>query len=130
MAGHKTCIFTARIRRMGEGNVLTCVCPSVCPQGGGQSSRGGQVSPAGGGVRSVQPGSGGSGQSSRGGGVRSVQLGGGSGQVSRGGGSVSWRGGWGEAKIGQQNEYSLHGGQYASCIHAGGLSCEHMLTFF
>ena len=37
-------------------------------------------------------------------------------------GGVSQPGG-GSAKIGQQNEYSLHGGQYASCIHAGGLSC-------
>ena len=42
-------------------------------------------------------------------------AGGGGGQVQPGGGS---------AKIGQQNEYSLlHGGRYASCIHAGGLSC-------
>ena len=99
---------------------------SVCPHlGGGGVSQptqpGGGVSPAGGG--SVQLG--GSGQSA--GGVRSVswgqvsQLGGQSaggvsqpGGVSRGGGS---------ANIGQQNQYSLHGGQYASCVHAGGLSC-------
>ena len=26
-------------------------------------------------------------------------------------------------QVGQQKEYSIHGGQYASCIHAGGLSC-------
>ena len=25
--------------------------------------------------------------------------------------------------LGQQKEYSLHGGRYASCVHAGGLSC-------
>ena len=37
-------IFTARIRRMGEGNVLTRVCPSVCPRGGG--ALGGQDSPS------------------------------------------------------------------------------------
>ena len=57
----------------------------------------------------------GGGQSARGRGVRSVQPGGGSQPVG------------GSAKIGQQNEYSLHGGRYASCIHAGGLSC---LTIF
>ena len=63
---------------MGEGNVLTRVCPSVCPQGGG--------------VRS-----------SRGGGQ--VQLGEG-GQVQPGGGGLL-----------------LRGGRYASCVHAGGISC-------
>ena len=26
-------------------------------------------------------------------------------------------------QVGQQKEYSLHGGRYASCVHAGGLSC-------
>ena len=25
--------------------------------------------------------------------------------------------------VGQQKEYSIHGGRYASCVHAGGLSC-------
>ena len=30
---------------------------------------------------------------------------------------------WGGTQLGQQKEYSLYGGQYASCIHAGGLSC-------
>ena len=34
------------------------------------------------------------------------------------------------AKIGQQNEYSLHGGRYASCVHAGGLSCSVKLTLY
>ena len=34
------------------------------------------------------------------------------GQVRRGG-----------TQLGQQKEYSLHGGRYASCVHAGGLSC-------
>ena len=48
------------------------------------------------------------------------QSAGGMGQSAGGRGSA--RGG-GSAKIGQQNEYSLHGGQYASCVHAGGLSC-------
>ena len=27
-------------------------------------------------------------------------------------------------RVGQQKEYSLHGGRYASCVHAGGLSCS------
>ena len=29
----------------------------------------------------------------------------------------------GGTQVGQQKEYSLHGGQYGSCVHAGGLSC-------
>ena len=29
----------------------------------------------------------------------------------------------GGTQLGQQKEYSLHGGWYASCVHAGGLSC-------
>ena len=29
----------------------------------------------------------------------------------------------GSTQLGQQKEYSLHGGWYASCVHAGGLSC-------
>ena len=29
----------------------------------------------------------------------------------------------GGTQVGQQKEYSLHGGRYASCVHAGGLSC-------
>ena len=32
-------------------------------------------------------------------------------------------GGAGGTQLGQQKEYSLHGGRYASCVHAGGLSC-------
>ena len=67
---------------------------------------------------------------SAGGGGGSVQPGGfswGGGQLAAGGGSASGGGsagggGGGSAKIGQQNEYSLHGGWYASCVHAGGLS--------
>ena len=35
-------------------------------------------------------------------------------------GGVPCRGG---TQVGQQKEYSLHGGRYASCVHAGGLSC-------
>ena len=42
----------------------------------------------------------------------------------RGGGvpgsGTPWGGG---TRVGQQKEYSLHGGRYASCVHAGGLSC-------
>ena len=96
---HHWWFFTARIRRMGEGNVLTRVCPSVCPQGEGGGGSGpagrGGVSPAGGGGGQVQlggvsPSRGGSGPA--GGGVRSswggsVQPGGV--RSSRGGGSAS-----------------------------------------
>ena len=64
-------LITARIRRMGEGNVLTRVCPSMI------------LSVHGGGVRS-----------SRRGGVGQVQLLGGEGWVSRGGGGSAGREGW------------------------------------
>ena len=76
-------------------------------------------------VRSSQGGSGpavGGGQVQLSGGwVRSSQ-GGGSGPTGRGGGQVQLAGG-GSAKIEQHREYLLHGGRYASCVHAGGLSC-------
>ena len=48
------------------------------------------------------------------------------GQVQRVGGvpGVPPRQGWGTSPpLGQQKEYSLRGGRYASCVHAGGLSC-------
>ena len=61
--------ITASIRRMGEGNVF-----SLFTSGGGQYSRGGWVSPAGGG--GGQSSQGGVGQSSRGGGVSSASGGG------------------------------------------------------
>ena len=32
-------------------------------------------------------------------------------------------GGVGGTQVGQQKEYLIHGGRYASCVHAGGLSC-------
>ena len=32
-------------------------------------------------------------------------------------------------RVGQQKEYSLHGGRYASCVHAGGLSCVLLSLF-
>ena len=120
-------IITARVRSTREGNVLTSVCPSihpsVCPQGGGGGVRvpppGGLGTPPGGswyprGGRVPPRGSG-------------YPLGGsgyppGGGQVPPGGGvpgQVPPRPG--------QKEYSLHGGRYASCVHAGGLSC---LTYF
>ena len=31
--------------------------------------------------------------------------------------------GWGGTQLGQHREYLLHGGRYASCVHAGGFSC-------
>ena len=84
---------------------MTRVCPSVCPQGAGSVQLGG------GGVRSVQLGGG-----------QVSPAGGGSVQPGGEGDQVSQLGGGGSAKIGQQNEYSLHGRRYASCVHAGGLS--------
>ena len=39
----------------------------------------------------------------------------------RGGGT--WTPPGGGTQVGQHKEYSLHGGRYASCVHAGGLSC-------
>ena len=38
---------------------------------------------------------------------------------------VPWQGGTllGGTQLGQHREYLLHGGRYASCVHAGGLSC-------
>ena len=33
------------------------------------------------------------------------------------------RSGWGGTQVGQQKEYSIHGGRYASCVHAGTLFC-------
>ena len=63
-----------------------------------------------------------------GGGVRSSCRGEGSGPAAGGGGSgPAARGGGGSAKIGQHREYLLHGGRYASCVHAGGLSCKIVL---
>ena len=38
--------------------------------------------------------------------------------------------GWGAPRIGQQMEYLMRRGRYASCVHAGGLSCFiQFLTF-
>ena len=47
----------------------------------------------------------------------------GEGWVSQGGRGGSAGGRGGSAKIEQHREYLLHGGRYASCVHAGGLSC-------
>ena len=95
-----------------EGNSFTLL---VCPQLGGVSQPGGGQ-PAGGGSASR------GGISQPGGGQPAGGVGQSAGGVSQPGG-VSQLGGGGSAKIGQQNEYSLHGGRYASCVHAGGLSC-------
>ena len=85
-----------------QGTVFTGVC---------LSTGGGQVQLAGG-VRSSQGG----GQVQLAGGVRSSQGGWGGSGPAAGGGS---------AKIAQHREYLLHGGRYASCVHAGGLSCHN-----
>ena len=106
--------------------------------GGGQVQLGGdQVQPTGG-VRSSWrgrsgPAAWGGGQVQLAGGVRSscggwVRPGGGQVQPAGGGVRSSQQGR--SAKIGQQNEYSLHGGQYASCVHAGGLSCSIYFGMF
>ena len=134
-----------------EGNVLTCVCPSihqsVRPQVGypypimlcnitqnsmGQTPRGGTLP---GPPRGVP---------------FQVQLGG----YPAGGvpcqGYPAWgipcqgyparrypsrvpplaRSGWGGTQVGQQKEYSIHSRWYASCVHAGGLSfvTSHILS--
>ena len=34
----------------------------------------------------------------------------------------------GGTQVGQQKEYSIHGGRYASCVHAGGLSCAKICS--
>ena len=39
---------------------------------------------------------------------------------------VRMRGG---TQLGQHREYLLHGGWYASCVHAGGLSCYFILIY-
>ena len=49
--------------------------------------------------------------------------GGGSGYPPPGGGYLTGYPPGGGTQVGQQKEYSLHGGRYASCVHAGGLSC-------
>ena len=55
----------------------------------------------------------------------SLAGGGGSGPAASGGGGSgpAASGGGGSANIAQHREYLLHGGRYASCVHAGGLSC-------
>ena len=109
---------------------------SVCSHlgGGGHSADSAQgglgqsADLAGGGVSQLTQ-LGGEGQSAQGGGSVSQGVG----QSAKGGSAgegVSWGGqpGGGPAKIGQQNEYSLHGGRYASCIQAGGLSCLYLVS--
>ena len=58
-----------------------------------------------------------------------VQLGGGVPcQVQPGGGTLAGGVPGGGTQLGQHREYLLHGGRYASCVHAGGLSCLNLLT--
>ena len=35
---------------------------------------------------------------------------------------------WGTPRMGQQMEYLIRSGWYASCVHAGGLSCPHLIS--
>ena len=115
----------------GEGNSFTLL---VCPRGGGvrssqggvrSSCGGGQVQLPGGGVRSSCQGGGqvqlpGGGQVQRGE-VRSSCWGG-SGVQLRGGGSGPAGGGVRSSGVGGQH-LAPSCGRYASCVHAGGLSC-------
>ena len=116
----------------GSGSAAGGRVRSSCWGGGSGPAAGGGSDPAGG-VGQVQPGggsgpaAGGGGQVQLGGRIRSSQggwvrssRGGGSGPAGGGSGPA---GGGGSAKIEQHREYLLHGGQYASCVHAGGLSC-------
>ena len=102
-----------------EGNVLTRVCLSV--------HRGGQVQPGEGEVRSSCWGGGGSGPAAGGGqvqlgGVRSSCWGGVRSSCRRGGSGPAAGGGSGPAAGGGQH-LAPSCGRYASCVHAGGLSC-------
>ena len=95
--------------------------------GGRGGSVGGGVGQWGGGVgqpwgEGGQPGGGVSQPGGRGGSAMGGRCGSG---PARGGGSGPAAGGGGSAKIEQHREYLLHGGRYASCVHAGGLSCYH-----
>ena len=133
-------LITARIRRMGK--VMFSVCPHLGGGGGsvlspargsGPAGRGGQVQPEGGSVLSpAREVGGGSGPASRGG-VRSnwggqVQPGGGQVQLG-GGGQVqlgrvrSSQGGVRSSQWGGGQHLVPSCGRYASCVHAGGLSC-------
>ena len=133
-------LITARVRSTREGNVLTRVCPSVCPQGRGgypypimlcNISQNAMGQPGGGGTLPGPAGGGtlarGEGGTLAGGGI--PWLGGGT--LARGGtlvGGLPWPGGG--TQLGQHREYLLHGGRYASCVHAGGLSCFIPFTQF
>ena len=45
-------------------------------------------------------------------------------------GGVGYPAGGGRGtQLGQHREYLLHGGRYASCVHAGGLSCYYKIFF-
>ena len=79
-----------------EGNVLTRVCPSVCPQGGGYPYP----------IQLCN--------------ITQNAMGPWPGGVTLAGEGYP---GWGGTQLGQHREYLLHGGRYASCVHAGGLSC-------
>ena len=125
--------FTARIRRMGEGNVF-----SLFTSGGGGvpvSHNALQHFPE---CHGAARGGGGKMPGPAGGGTLPGPAGGGvpwpGGVPCLGGtlpGGVPCPGGYpvggypvrGGTQLGQHREYLLHGGRYASCVHAGGLSC-------
>ena len=113
--------------------------PPPPPGGGGGVPGSGTPPPPGGGgtqVRYPPPGGGGGGGYP--GPVPPPPPGGGGGGVPGSGTPPPPRGypgqvppppGGGGTRVGQQKEYSLHGGRYASCVHAGGLSCFYIVSF-
>ena len=141
-------LITLRIRRMGEGNVFSLFTSGgggypypimLCnisqntmgQPGGGYPARsrwGGVTLPGPAGGYPV----GGGGYPGWGGTLAGgYPVGGYPGRGYPGWGVPCWggypaRGGYpgrGGTQLGQHREYLLHGGQYASCVHAGGLSC-------
>ena len=103
-------VITDRIRRMREGNVFSLSTPGG---GGGTPTR----SRRGGGAPSSLGWGAGTLARSRLGGVPHPALEGGVPQPGPDRGGTPARSRWGV-----QKEYSLRGGRYASCVHAGGLS--------
>ena len=125
-------LVTARIRRMGEGNVFSLFTSAGGGVSGPAACGGGGSGPAagGGGVRSGCWGVGqvqllGGGQVQLPGGVRSgCRGGGGQVQLLGGGGQVQLLGGGGQVQLpGGGQHLAPSCGRYVFCVHAGGLSC-------
>ena len=116
-----TNLITARVRSTTEGYSFTLL---VCSRGGGSAGKGRVRSSRGGGqvqLGGVRSSWGGQVQLSAGGGVRSSCRGG-SGPAARGG-QVQLPGGGVSVSRGGGQHLAPSCGRYASCVHAGGLSC-------